>query len=53
MLSPTEAKKVIEGALLASPEPLTLNELRKLFDEDIGADTLRRLLDRLQHAARE
>ena len=48
MLSPTEAKKVIEGALLASPEPLTLAELRKLFDEDIGADTLRRLLDDLR-----
>ena len=48
MLSPTEAKKVIEGALLASPEPLTLVALRKLFDEDIGADTLRRLLDDLR-----
>ena len=48
MLSPIEAKKVIEGALLASPEPLTLAELKKLFDEDIGADTLRRLLDDLR-----
>ena len=44
MLSPTEAKRVVEGALLATPEPLSLGDLRKLFDEDIGADTLRRLL---------
>ena len=48
MLSPTEAKRVIEGALLASPEPLNLSDLRRLFDEEIGADTLRRLLDDLR-----
>jgi len=44
MLNPTEAKRVMEGALLAAPEPLSLGTLRRLFDEDIGADTLRRLL---------
>ena len=48
MLSPTEAKRVIEGALLASPDPLNLSDLRRLFDEEIGADTLRRLLDDLR-----
>jgi segregation and condensation protein B len=48
MLSPTEAKRVIEGALLASPEPLSIADLRRLFDEEIGADTLRRLLDDLR-----
>jgi segregation and condensation protein B len=48
MLSPTEAKRVMEGALLATPEPLSLGALRRLFDEDIGADTVRRLLQELR-----
>src|SRR5512146_2195290 len=48
MLSPTEAKRVIEAALLSSREPLSLADLRRLFDEEIGADTLRRLLGELR-----
>jgi len=48
MLSPTEAKRIIEAALLASPEPLPLAELRRLFEDQIGVDTLRRLLGELR-----
>jgi len=48
MLNPTEAKRIVEAALLASQEPVPLHSLRKLFDEDVGADTLRRLLDELR-----
>lgn len=48
MLNPTEAKRIVEAALLASQEPVSLQALRKLFDEDIGADTLRRLLGELR-----
>ena len=48
MLNPTEAKHIVEAALLASQEPVSLQALRKLFDEDIGADTLRRLLGELR-----
>jgi segregation and condensation protein B len=48
MLNPTEAKRVMEGALLAAPEPLSLGALRRLFDEDIGPDTVRRLLQELR-----
>lgn len=44
MLSPTEVKRVIEAALLASQTPQTLHDLKRLFEEDVGADTLRRLL---------
>jgi segregation and condensation protein B len=44
MRSPTEVKRILEAALLASPEPLGLPELKKLFDEEIGTDTLRNLL---------
>ena len=48
MLNPNEAKTVLETALLATQEPLTLVDLRRLFEDDIGADTLRRLLDELR-----
>jgi segregation and condensation protein B len=48
MPNPTEAKRIIEAALLASQEPVPLAELTRLFDEQIGADTLRRLLDELR-----
>lgn len=48
MLNPTEAKHIIEAALLASQEPVALNGIRRLFDEDIGTDTLRRLLGELR-----
>jgi segregation and condensation protein B len=50
MLNPNEAKIVLEAALLAAQEPLALADLRRLFEEDIGADTLRRLLDELREA---
>src|SRR5450631_3965035 len=50
MLNPNEAKVVLEAALLAAQEPLALADLRRLFEEDIGADTLRRLLDELREA---
>lgn len=53
MLSPTEAKRVIEAALLASREPLSLVDLRRLFDEEIGPDTLRRLLGELREEWRD
>jgi segregation and condensation protein B len=48
MLNPHEVKKVLEAALLASSQPLTLPTLRKLFEEDINLDTVRALLDELR-----
>jgi len=48
MLNPGEVKTVLEAALLANSQPLTLADLRRMFDEDIGVDTLRRLLDELR-----
>src|SRR5438105_5650903 len=50
MLGPNEVKVVLEAALLAAQEPLPISELRKIFDEDIGADTIRRLLEELREA---
>lgn len=48
MPSPTEAKRILEAALLASAEPVPIAELKRLFDEDPGQDTLRRLLEELR-----
>lgn len=42
-----EAKVVLEAALLTAERPLPLAELRKLFAEELNADTLRALLDEL------
>jgi segregation and condensation protein B len=50
MSNPTEAKRIIEAALLCSQEPLALADLKRLFEEEIGPDTLRRLLDELREA---
>ena len=50
MSNPTEAKRIIEAALLSSQEPLSLADLKRLFEEEIGPDTLRRLLDELRDA---
>ena len=47
-LAPDQYKRVLEAALLAAAEPLPLAELRKLFEEDVGSDTLRVLLDDLR-----
>ena len=43
-----EAKIVLETALICAQEPLKLAELRKLFADDISADTVRALLDALK-----
>lgn len=42
------AKMVLETALLSSQEPLALADLRKLFDEDLGNETLRKVLEDLR-----
>jgi segregation and condensation protein B len=43
-----EIKRVLEVALLTSQDPLTLQELKRLFDEELSQDILRRLLEELR-----
>jgi segregation and condensation protein B len=43
-----EAKVVLETALICAQEPLRVNDLRRLFDDDVGADTIRVLLEELR-----
>src|SRR6187455_1818807 len=46
--NPAEIKRIMEAALLTAQEPLALSDLRKLFDEELGAEVLRRLLEELR-----
>ena len=41
-------KRVVETALLSSPEPLSTSDLRKLFDEEIDLNELRTVLEELR-----
>jgi segregation and condensation protein B len=44
----SEAKGILEAALLTAPAPLPVAELRRLFDDRVGADTVRALLEELR-----
>jgi segregation and condensation protein B len=44
----SHVKHVLETALLTSQEPLTLAELKKLFDDDLANETVRKVLDDLR-----
>lgn len=44
----SEVKIVLETVLLASQEPISLNELKKLFEETISTEMLRKLLEELR-----
>ncbi len=44
-----EVKRVLEVLLLTAQQPLPVSELRKAFDEAIGYEALRRLLDDLRN----
>ncbi|XAH25727.1 SMC-Scp complex subunit ScpB [Xylophilus sp. GW821-FHT01B05] len=47
-MNTADAKRILETALICSQQPLALRELRVLFDDAIGADTVRQLLEDLQ-----
>lgn len=41
-------KQILEAALLTAQQALTLNDMRRMFDEDIPNDSLRKVLDDLR-----
>lgn len=47
-MNTAQAKRVLETALLTAGQPLSLRDLRVLFDDALGADTLRQMLQDLQ-----
>jgi segregation and condensation protein B len=46
-MNTSDAKRVLETALICAAAPMPLNEMRALFNAELGNDTLRRLLDEL------
>jgi segregation and condensation protein B len=47
-MNTAQAKRVLETALLCSTQPVTVRDMRVLFDDALGADTLKGLLEELQ-----
>ena len=48
-MNTTDAKRVLETALICSQQPLPVRELRVLFNDELGADTIKALLGDLQN----
>ena len=44
-----DAKRVLETALICSQQPLPVRDMRALFNESLGADTLKNLLEELRN----
>ncbi len=44
-----DAKRVLETALICSQQPLPVRDMRTLFNESLGVDTLKSLLEELKH----
>lgn len=47
-MNTADAKRILETALMCSSQPLTLRDMRVLFDEEVGNDTLKTLLAQMQ-----
>jgi segregation and condensation protein B len=43
-----ELKRILEAALLASDAPLSLREIKRMFDQELSEDMLRRALEELK-----
>ena len=48
-MNTTDAKRVLETALICTQQPLQVRELRVLFGDELGADTIKELLGELQN----
>ena len=47
-MNTAQAKRVLETALLTAGQPLSIRDMRVLFDDALGADTLRQMLQDLE-----
>lgn len=47
-MNTTDAKRIVETALICAQQPLSLREMGQLFDEALSADSLRLVLEALQ-----
>ena len=48
-MNTADAKRVLETALICTQQPLTVREMRVLFNDELGADTIKELLGELQN----
>jgi segregation and condensation protein B len=48
-MNTADAKRILETALICSQQPLPVRELRVLFNDELGADTIKSLLQDLQN----
>jgi segregation and condensation protein B len=48
-MNTADAKRVLETALICTQQPLQVRELRVLFGDELGADTIKELLGELQN----
>ena len=47
-MNTSEAKRILETALICAQQPLLVRDMKVLFEEEIGADTLKSILLELQ-----
>ena len=47
-LSPAKTKQILEAALLTTQEPLPISELRKLFNNELSAAVLSKILEEIR-----
>ena len=47
-MNTADAKRVLETALICTPQPLHVRDMRSLFDDRLGVDTIKQLLADLQ-----
>jgi segregation and condensation protein B len=47
-MNTNEVRLVVEAALLCAQEPMPMAALKRLFDEDIGAETIKTVLEQLE-----
>lgn len=47
-MNTAQAKRVLETALICSQQPLQLRDMRALFDDGVGAETIKQLLGDIQ-----
>jgi segregation and condensation protein B len=48
LMNTSEAKVVVEAALLTAEQPLSVLDLRRLLNDELSADTVRMVLDQLR-----
>src|SRR3569832_1438440 len=47
-MNTADARRILETALICAQQPLPVRELRVLFNDELGADTIKSLLAELQ-----